>query len=61
MTAPVRMSETMQVEGARRTRGRPKLTWDEVVRRDMAACNLMAYMALNRVEWWNMIRVADPK
>ncbi len=61
MTAPVRRSETMQVEGARRTRGRPKLTWVEVVRRDMAACNLTADMALNRAEWQNRIRVADPK
>ena len=26
MTVPVRWSETIQVEGARRTRGRPKLT-----------------------------------
>jgi len=51
MTAPVRKSETMQVDGARRTRGRPKLTWVEVVRRDMVACNLTANMALNRVEW----------
>ena len=61
MTAAVRRSETMQVEGARRTRGRPKLTWVEVVRRDMAACNLTTDMALNRAEWRNRIRVADPK
>ena len=61
MTAPVRRSETIQVEGARRTRGRPKLTWVEVVKRDMATCNLTADKALNRAEWRNKIRVADPK
>lgn len=59
ITTPVR-SETMQVEGARRTGGRPKLTW-VVVRRDMVACILMANMALNRAEWQNRSYVADPK
>ncbi len=61
LTGPMRRSETMQVEGAQRTRGRPKLTWVEVVRRDMVPCNLMTDMALNRAEWWIKIRVADPK
>ena len=61
MIAPVRWSETIQVEGARRTRGRPKLTWVEVVKRDMAACNLTRDKALNRAKWRNRIHVADPK
>ena len=61
MTAPVRRSETIQVEGARRNRGRPKLTWVEVVKRDMASCNLTADKALNRAEWRDRIHVADPK
>lgn len=43
-------SELMQVEGARGTRGKPRLTWVKVVRRDMTSCNLMADMSLNRVE-----------
>lgn len=43
-------SETRQVEGARRTKGKPKLTWVEVVRRDMTTCNLTTDMALNRAE-----------
>lgn len=50
MTMPVKMSVTMQVEGTRRTKGRSKLIWTEIIRRDMTACNLMAYMALNRAE-----------
>ena len=58
---PVTRSETIQVECARKTRGRPKLTWVEVVKRDMAACNLTADKALNRAEWRNRIHVADPK
>jgi len=60
MTTLVRRSETMQVEGAKRTRGRPKLTW-VVVRRDMKVCNLTADMTLHIVEWRNMVCVADPK
>lgn len=59
MTASVRMNKTMQIEGSRRTRGRPNLTWVEGVRRDMAACNLTADMALNKVKWQNKICVAD--
>lgn len=37
------------------------LTWVKVVRRDMVACNLTTGMTLNRFEWQNRIRVADPK
>ena len=61
MTTLVRRIKTIQVEDARRTRGRPKLTLVEVVKRDMAACNLTADKALNRAEWRNRIHVADPK
>lgn len=45
----------MTVEGMKRTKGRPKLTWAEVVRKDMGACNLTADMALDRVGWPNRI------
>lgn len=54
-------SEMMQVEGSDRTRGRSILTWVEVVQRKMMACDLMADMALARVEWRKMSRVANPK
>lgn len=60
MIALVR-SKTIHVEGARRTRGRTKLTWVEVIRRDVAVCNLIVDIALNRVERQNKIHVADPK
>lgn len=53
-------SEAVQLEGAKRTRGTPKLIWVEVVRRGMVACELMADIALDRVECWNMIHVANP-
>jgi len=45
----MKRSEMMQVEGARKTKGKPKLIWVETVRRDMAACKLTANMALNSV------------
>lgn len=51
----------LQVEGTRRTRGMLKLIWVEVVWKDMAVCDLMIDMILNRVEWKNRIRVTHPK
>ena len=39
MTTLVKWRKTIQVEGVRRTKGRPKLTWVELIKRDMAACN----------------------
>ena len=53
MIALVRQSETIQVEGATRTRGRPKLTWVEVVRKDMTIYNLTADMTLNKANSWD--------
>lgn len=41
MTTPVKRSEVVQVEGIKRKRGRPKLTWIVVVRKDMSACALI--------------------
>lgn len=42
MTKPMRKSMMVQVEGVKRVRRRPKLTWLEVVRKDMGACDNMA-------------------
>jgi hypothetical protein len=49
-TAWVRKCMDMEVEG-RRGRGRPKLTWMEVVRRDLERCGLHVEEAQNRNVW----------
>lgn len=61
LTAPVRKSDIVQIEGNARGRGRPKLTWVELVKKDMVACDLTEEMTLNRAEWKHRIHVADPK
>lgn len=47
----IKKNKTMQLEGAKRIREKLKLTWVEVVRRNMTTCNLTIHIALNRVEW----------
>ena len=41
----------MQIPGKARGRGRPRLTWDAVIKKDMAYCKLYEEMALDRSEW----------
>ena len=61
INAPVRKSELINIAGNARGRGRPKLTWGEVVRQDMSVCGLTEDIAFDRSEWRNRIHVADPK
>lgn len=44
----------------RRGRGRPKITWGEVIRKDLIARDLNDSLALDRAEWRREIRVAEP-
>lgn len=60
MTALVR-SYVMQIEGSKRTKGRPNRTWVTVVRKDLRAYDLKEDMPLDRVESQSMIRIADPQ
>ena len=48
-------------EGNARGRGRPKLTWVEIIKKDLVWCGLIDIIALDRVAWRNRIHVADPK
>ena len=57
-TAPVRVVETLTVEG-RRGRGRPKLTWDEQIRHDLLELHLSEDMVQDRTSWRRRIRVKD--
>ena len=47
----------LDVEGLPRGRGRPKLTWDAVVKKDMQECGLREDMAWDRSEWRMAIRM----
>ena len=40
-------------------RGRPNLTWDVVVRKDVNLLNLTKRIILNRTKWQKRIHVAD--
>ena len=59
--APVRKSDVIHIKGNTRGRGRPKLTWIEIINKDLVWYGLTDIMVLDRVEWRNMIHVADPK
>lgn len=48
MNALKRMIKTIQVESAKKTRGRPKLTWVELIRKDMATSDLRADITMER-------------
>ena len=43
-----------------RGRGRPNLTLDAVVKKDMIGLNLGEHLALDRAQWRKMIHIADP-
>ena len=58
---PIRKSDTIHIEGNAKGRGRPKLTWVEIIKKDLVWCGLIDIMTLDRVEWQKMIHVADPK
>ena len=50
----------MQVDGPPRGRGRPKRMWIKVVKIDMKKYNLSENLAQDKLEWRNIIHVADP-
>ncbi|KAI3801888.1 hypothetical protein L1987_30005 [Smallanthus sonchifolius] len=54
-TDPVRTVETLVVEG-KRSRGRPKLTWDERIRLDLLDLHLSEDMINDRISWRRRIR-----
>jgi hypothetical protein len=58
MMAPVRRTETF-ASGGRRRRGRPKKSWRETIRQDMASLKLRESMVFDRTEWRRRIHTSD--
>ena len=58
--APVRSGVLKRVDKVKRGTGRPKLTWDESVKRDLNDCNISEEVALDRNAWRLAISVPEP-
>ena len=58
--APVRSGVLKHVDNGKRDRGRPKLTWDESVKRDLKDWNISKEIPLDRSAWRLAINVPEP-
>ena len=58
--APVRNGVLERVDNVKRGRCRPKLTWDESVKRDLKDWNISKEIALDRSVWRLAINVSEP-
>ncbi|KAG2651069.1 hypothetical protein PVAP13_1NG174019 [Panicum virgatum] len=58
--APVRNGVLERVDNVKRGRGRPKLTWDESVKRDLKDWNICKEIVLDRSVWRLAINVPEP-
>ena len=59
LSAPVRKSETLDLGDFRRGRGRPKISWMEVIRKDLSSLALSEDMAMDRALWRCKIRTKE--
>ena len=58
--APVRNGVLERVDNVKRGRSRPKLTWDESVKRDLKDWNIYKEIVLDRSAWRLAINVPEP-
>ena len=58
--APVCSGVLKRVDNVKRGRGRPKLTWDESVNRDLKYCDISEELALDMSAWRLAINVPEP-
>ena len=56
---PVRSGVLERVDNVKRGRGRPKLTWDESVKRDLKILNISKEIVLDRSTWKLAINVPE--
>ena len=59
MDAPVRKVEKIDIEQNKKLREKPKMTWMEVVKKDMKLLELKERMVADRNVWRRMIYVLD--
>ena len=59
LEAPVHSGVLKRVDKLKRCRGRPKLTWDESVKRDLKDLNISKEIALDRNAWRLAINVPE--
>ena len=59
MDAPVRRVEKIDIEQGKKLRGIPKMTWMEVVKKDMKLLELEERVVANRNDWRRRIHVLD--
>jgi len=59
MDAPVRRCEKFDHPAYRRSRGRPKKSWSEIIRHDLKTLGLVEDMTQDRRLWRSRIKVAD--
>ncbi|KAJ4744373.1 Retrovirus-related Pol polyprotein from type-1 retrotransposable element R2 [Rhynchospora pubera] len=57
---PVRIGILNHFENTRRGRGRPRLTWEEAVKRDLKEWNVSKELAIDRSAWKLAIHVPEP-
>jgi hypothetical protein len=58
--APVHSGVLKRADNVKSGRGRPKLTWDESVKRDLKEWNIPKDLAMDRSAWRLAINVAEP-
>ncbi|XP_071724837.1 uncharacterized protein [Rutidosis leptorrhynchoides] len=56
---PVRKCEDIDIRTKRRGRGRPRLTWERVIRKDLELLDISKDLVEERGEWRRSIHVAD--
>ena len=59
MNAPARMVEKIDIEQGKKLKGRPKMTWMEVVKKDMKLLELEERVVADRNVWRRKIHVLD--
>ena len=57
--APVRRCERLECSEYRRSTGRPKKSWSEVIRHDLRTLGLVEDMTQDRKLWRSSIKVVD--
>ena len=58
--APVRAGILGRAEGPKRGRGRPKMTWEEIIKRDLSNWSLSEELVVDRSAWKLAIHVPEP-